>query len=74
MLLMSSCLINHEKFELEFCVLNCIWSFLSGRNTSVSVGGLSSSASHVSSGVPQGSVLGPVLVCSLSKIHLQMTI
>ena len=42
-------------------LLQWMSSFLSNRTMSVSLGGVSSRSVHVTSGVPQGSVLGPLL-------------
>ena len=42
-------------------LLNWIWGFLSDRSLCVTVGGVSSEPRRLSSGVPQGSVLGPIL-------------
>lgn len=49
--------------SLGFCpqILNWIESFLTGRSMRVSVGGSDSGSVPVLSGVPQGSVLGPLL-------------
>ena len=72
------------EYGLNPTVLNWIESFISGRSQIVSINGTHSRRLQVWSGVPQGSVLGPVLftlfindvlndVCSLGKIFADDT-
>ena len=58
-LIMSQCL--HDSFGVRDTALSWLKSFLSNRMMRVSVGSASSSFSSLCSGVPQGSVLGPLL-------------
>ncbi len=44
-------------------VLNWIKSYLSNRSYQVQIGGVLSEEAHCLSGVPQGSVIGPLLFC-----------
>jgi Reverse transcriptase (RNA-dependent DNA polymerase) len=57
-------LLNHatELFRLSGQVINWLESYLSGRTSHVSIGNCRSSTVNRSTGVSQGSVLGPLLI------------
>ena len=50
-----------EDYELRGPALNLILSYLNHRTQSVSIKDRLSACSHISYGVPQGSILGPLL-------------
>jgi hypothetical protein len=51
-----------DNFGISGSALQLISSYLIGRTQSVSLNSVSSAPHSVSSGVPQGSVLGPLLL------------
>lgn len=51
----------HNEFGVEGSALMWIRSYLQGRRQTVNIQGASSPEVHLSFGVPQGSVLGPLL-------------
>jgi hypothetical protein len=53
--------IKLQSFGIHGKILNAIFDFLSGRTCNVIVGDSKSNSFHATSGVPQGSVLGPLL-------------
>ena len=56
-------LLNHLRFRfsMEGKCLEWIESYLTGRNQQVVIGSHQSSSKQLAQGVPQGSVLGPIL-------------
>ena len=62
-----------KSFGLGGGVLSWVASFIRGRAQTVVFGGERSATSRVSSGVPQGSVLGPVLFLLYTADVLQIT-
>ena len=63
----------HYRFGIEGTVLNWLNSYLRGRMQKVSVGSMMSKEHELRFGVPQGSVLGPVLF-SLYMVPLEVII
>ena len=63
---------KNEFYGIRGVALNWITSYLANRSQFVSIDGSHSSQSHVSRGVPQGSVLGPKLfvndLCNVSNL------
>lgn len=54
-------LIKMENFGISTNIINIVKDFLSDRTMKIKVGSAFSKSQHVPSGVPQGSVLGPLL-------------
>ena len=50
-----------EAYGINGSILNWIAGFLYGRTQEVVVNGSKSATAHVLSGIPQGTVLGPIL-------------
>jgi hypothetical protein len=57
----------HSSFGIDGIVLTWFQSYIRGRSQSVSIGGVSSKTVDITFGVPQGSVLGPVLFSLYTK-------
>ena len=66
----------HQWVGIRGSALQWFSSYLSHRSFSVSIGQHSSSSAPLSFGVPQGSILGPILFClyMLPLLHRQFTI
>ena len=74
-----------EQLGLDPCIVTWIHNYLAERRQAVVLNGASSQSAHVISGVPQGSILGPLLfliyiddithanISEASKLFMPMT-
>ena len=62
-----------QHYGIQGKLLDWVKQFLTGRSQCVIINGKQSDSTTVSSGVPQGTVLAPLLSCVLSMIYLRMS-
>jgi hypothetical protein len=59
-------------FNFSSSAISMIRAYLTGRSQGVCVDGVASDSAHITSGVPQGLVLGPLLICLFMNAILEV--